>query len=101
MDLSGFIPDTYYKAATYAGLVVFASALAAGDKAFSLTGIGIALAGIGEWTHIRRYERPVSETTSGYVVVRQPSPASVALLLVGVLLALVGIAGAIKGIFWG
>lgn len=101
MDLSGFIPDTYYKAATYAGLVVFASALTAGNNAFSLTGIGIALAGIGEWSHVRRYERPLSETISGYVIVREPNLASSALLLLGVVLALVGIVGVIKNIFWG
>ena len=101
MELSGLTADTYYKGATYVGAVIFLASLAAGDKAFALTGAGIAIAGIGEWPHIRRYERPLSDTTSGYVVVREPNPASAVLLLLGVLLALVGIAGTIKGIFWG
>lgn len=94
-DLSGLAIDTYYKAAVAAGVAIAVGGIASGLVPVITLGAGGAIAGVGEWMHIRKIEFPVDQgfgrTAQYWQVRREPRPAAVVVLGVGLVLTAIGI----------
>lgn len=98
--ITGLQVDTYYKAACTVGSIISASAMALGNDAFALFGAGVAIAGVGEWSHIRKFSDSPHPDWTHYQIIRVPTFPAQLLLWLGILIALTGLAGVAKNVFW-